>query len=148
MDKVDCEGVGDNDGFFEHGPKQHGGKTHLLEFIKNESGMAEPLMINFSIFSEERILEQLAPYWFPHITSDKSKTPFENAKDNYPEGLLVMGIINGCHVNESIQFCYSEDTPCDALFGLAQNGGVAVLYYHDVVWFKEPDGSEYWARMS
>ena len=104
-------------------------------------------MLNFAEFSEQRIAEQLAPFWFDHVTANADLTPFENAKKHYFDGLNPMAM-HESNVDDSLQFCYPEDSPQKALFGVAQNGGLVVLYNYDLVWFREPDGSEFWARMS
>jgi len=44
-------------------------------------------------------------------------------------------------------FCFKGEPELRPLFGVAQNGGLAMLYPYDLVWFVEPDGSECWARM-
>ena len=123
-----------------------GGLSDVLSFIKNEEGLKEPLMINFAGFSEERIKLQLAPFWFPHVTANPNLTPLENAKKWYMDLNLIP--MDNCNVNELIQFCYDDDEAQTPLFAVAQNGGLVVLYQYDVVWFKEPSGAEYWARMS
>lgn len=133
---------------FENKDSHAGGKTELLMYIKNENKVKEPLFINFADFSDERIAAQLLPYWFHHVTGSAGLTPLENAKKHYTHGLNVMPMDSGSCVNEGLQFCYPEDTPESVLFGVAQNGGLALLYAHDVVCFREPDGFECWARMN
>ena len=125
---------------------QSGGLSGVLEFIKNKDKIPEPLMINFAGFSEERIKQQLAPFWFPHVTASPNLTPLWNASKWYMDLNIIP--MEGCNVNELIQFCFAGDEPQTPLFAVAQNGGLAVLYQYDVVWFSEPNGDEYWARMS
>ena len=105
-------------------------------------------MMNFAQFSEEYIAIQLAPYWFPHVTGNIALTPLQNALNLHLGQLSLMTFEDGCIIDESVRFCYPEDEPCKALFGVAQAGGLVVLYDYDVVWFREPDGSEFLARMS
>lgn len=126
---------------------QIGGKTELIEFIENKNKLTEPLMMNFAQLSEQYIARKLAPFWFSHVSKDETLTPLENAKKFYWGSLNLMEFEDGCHVNEKISFCYSKDEPQKAVFGVAQAGGLVVLYNYDVVWFREPDGSEVWARM-
>lgn len=122
-----------------------GGLSDVFEFIKNKDKIPEPLMINFAGFSEERIKQQLASFWFPHITASPNLTPLENAKKWYMDLDIIP--MDNSSVNELIQFCYDGDEPQIPLFAVAQNGGLVVLYQYDVVWFREPDGAECWARM-
>lgn len=133
---------------FNRGERQSGGKPELFEYIKNERRLAEPLMINFASLSEAHISANLAPFWFPHVSMDGAITPLENAKKYYLGSFNLMELVTGCYVNERLQFCYPEDPPQDVIFGVAQNGGLVLLYPYDVVYFREPDGSECWARMS
>ena len=136
-----------SDSVFDRVERRSGDKAALLAFIENKDALLEPLMLNFASLSEEYILTMLAPFWFGHVSGDSELTPFENAKRHYPHGLRVMPMAEVV-IDDAIQFCYPEDEPQRALFGVAQNGGLVVLYPADVVWFKEPDGSEHWARMS
>ena len=145
--------VGDGCGFHadfrfkEYGDKQVGGKAELIEFIKNKDKLTEPLMMNFAQLSEQYIDRKLTPFWFSHVTSDQASTPLQNAKKLCFDNLTLMEFEEGCHINEEVSFCYPKDEPQKAVFGVAQAGGLVVLYNYDVVWFREPDGSECWARM-
>lgn len=133
--------------FENYGEKQTGNKAELLSFIKNTDHLAEPLTLNFASLSESEIVKILLPYWYDHVSRDRNLSPLENAKIGYPE-LTIMPIDKQCFIDEYARFCFDGDQPLAPILGLAQNGGVVLLYPFDIVWFYEPSGFECWGRMN
>jgi len=134
----------------KHDEEMMGGKTELLILTKNESGfIVEPMFINLGKVSDEYIANQLAPFWFHQVTHGDG-TPLECAKDNAFNNLTLNKLTeseSSAKVGEDMQFCYPSDPPSAPLFAVAQNGGLTVIYAYDIVWFKEPNGDEFWTRM-